>query len=40
MPSELTTFGGVTLGLVVKKVKGKLYVYKQFRVGARWSLSM
>ncbi len=35
MPSELTTFGGVTLGLVVKKIKGKLYVYEQFRVGGK-----
>ena len=35
MQEKLTTFGDVSLGLVVKKVKGKLYVYEQYRVGGR-----
>ena len=35
MPLELTIVGGVTLTLVVKKVKGKLYVYEQFRVSSK-----
>ncbi len=35
MPSQLTTVGGVTLGFVVKKVKGRLYVYEQYRVGGK-----
>ena len=33
MKAELTTYGDVSLGLVVKKVKGRLYVYEQYKVG-------
>ena len=35
MPSELTIVSEVILTLVVKKVKGKLYVYDQFRVSGK-----
>ena len=35
MPSELSTIGDVSLGLIVKRVKGKLYVYEYVRVNGR-----
>ena len=35
MPSELSIIGRVGLGLMVKKVKGKLYVYEYVRVNGK-----
>ena len=35
MPSELSTIGDVSLGLIVKRVKGKLYVYEYVKVDGK-----
>ncbi len=35
MRDKLTTFEGVGMTLVVKRIKGKLYVYEEFRVGGK-----
>ncbi len=33
--SELTTYEGVSMALVVKRIKGKLYVYEEYRIGRK-----
>ena len=35
MSSELSTVGGVTLGLVIKRIKGRLYVYDYVRIDGK-----
>ena len=35
MPSELSIVGDVSLGLIVKRVKGKLYVYEYVKVDGK-----